>query len=163
MADLKDLQVELDIAQDDFARLGPKQRGIVTVDAYPDKKYNGEIAQISPEANRQKATVQVKVQVLNPDEYLRPEMNATVKFLADEQKTTSAKPSGAFVPAGAVREHEGKKVVFLAFDGKARMREIHVLSQRTDGFLVDGLVGGESIVTKGPQDLKDGDTIKVKG
>ncbi|MGB0102988.1 MAG: efflux RND transporter periplasmic adaptor subunit, partial [Candidatus Sulfotelmatobacter sp.] len=84
LADLNDLQVELDIAQADFARLGPKQKGIITTDAYPDRKYNGEIAQISPEANRQKATVQVKVQVLNPDSYLRPEMNATVKFLADE-------------------------------------------------------------------------------
>jgi HlyD family secretion protein len=163
LADLNDIQVELDIAQSDFARLGSKQKGIVTVDAYPDRKYQGEIAQISPEANRQKATVQVKVQVLNPDEYLRPEMNATVKFLADEQKTTSAQPAGAFVPASAVRDHDGKKVVFLAFDGKARMREVHMLSQRTDGFLIDGLVGGESVITQGPQDLKDGDTIKIKG
>jgi HlyD family secretion protein len=163
LADLNDIQVELDIAQSDFARLGPKQKGIVSVDAYPDRKYNGEIAQISPEANRQKATVQVKVQVLNPDEYLRPEMNATVKFLADAPKAASTQPAGAFVPASAVRDREGKKVVFLAFDGKARMREVHVLSQRSDGFLVDGLVGGESVITKGPQDLKDGDTIKVKG
>jgi len=67
------------------------------------------------------------------------------------------------VPASAVRDHDGKKVVFLAFDGKARMREIHVQSQRSDGFLVDGLVGGESVISKGPQDLKDGDTIKIKG
>jgi HlyD family secretion protein len=163
LADLNDLQVELDIAQADFARLGPKQKGIVTTDAYPDRKYNGEIAQISPEANRQKATVQVKVQVLNPDEYLRPEMNATVKFLADEPKNKSEQASGAFVPASAIRDQDGKKVVFLAFDGKVRIREVHVLSQRTDGFLVDGLVGGESVITKGPQNLKDGDTIKVKG
>src|SRR5579863_8230709 len=163
LADLNDIQVELDIAQSDFARLGPKQKGIVTVDAYPDRKYNGEIAQISPEANRQKATVQVKVQVLNPDEYLRPEMNATVKFLADEQKPTSTQPAGAFVPATALRDHDGKKVVFLAFDGKARMREVHVLSQRTDGFLVDGLVGGESVISKGPPELKDGDNVKIKG
>jgi HlyD family secretion protein len=167
LADLNDLQVELDIAQADFSRLGPKQKGIVTTDAYPDKKYDGEIAQISPEANRQKATVQVKVQVLNPGKYpdvfLRPEMNATVKFLADEQKSTGAQQSGVFVPASAVRDHDGKKVVFLAFDGKARMREVHELSQRTDGFLVDGLVGGESVITKAPQDLKDGDTIKIKG
>ncbi|MGA3351012.1 MAG: efflux RND transporter periplasmic adaptor subunit [Candidatus Sulfotelmatobacter sp.] len=163
LADLNDLQVELDIAQADFARLGPKQKGIVTTDAYPDRKYNGEIVQISPEANRQKATVQVKVQVLNPDEYLRPEMNATVKFLADEPKNKSAQASGAFVPASAIRDQDGKKVVFLAFDGKVRIREVHVLSQRTDGFLVDGLVGGESVITKGPQNLKDGDTIKVKG
>ncbi len=163
LADLNDLQVELDIAQADFARLGPKQKGIITTDAYPDRKYNGEIAQISPEANRQKATVQVKVQVLNPDSYLRPEMNATVKFLADEPKSASNQPAGAFVPTTALRDHDGKKVVFLAFDGKARMREVHVLSQRSDGFLVDGLVGGESVISKGPPDLKDGDTIKIKG
>ncbi len=167
LADLNDLQVELDIAQADFARLGPKQKGIVTTDTYPDKTYDGEIAQISPEANRQKATVQVKVQVLNPGKYpdvfLRPEMNATVKFLADAPKAASTQPAGAFVPASALRDHDGKKVLFLAFDGKARMREVHVLSQRTDGFLVDGLVGGESVITKAPQDLKDGDTIKVKG
>jgi HlyD family secretion protein len=162
LADLNDLQVELDIAQADFARLGPKQKGIITTDAYPDKKYSGEIAQISPEANRQKATVQVKVQVLNPDSYLRPEMNATVKFLADEPKSTSA-PTGAFVPTSALRDHDGKKVVFLAFEGKARMREVRVLSQRSDGALVDGLVGGESVISKGPPDLKDGDTIKIKG
>src|ERR1700693_214678 len=163
LADLNDIQVELDIAQSDFARLGPKQKGIVTVDAYPDKQYKGEIAQISPEANRQKATVQVKVQVLNPDEYLRPEMNATVKFLAEEQKSTGTQAAGVFVPAGAVRDHDGKKVVFLAFGGKARMREVHVLSQRSDGLLVDGLVGGESVISKGPQELKDGDAIKIKG
>src|SRR6266576_3567676 len=86
LADLHDIQVELDIAQDDFAKLGAKQKGVVTVDAFPDRKYDGLIAEISPQANRQKATVQVKVQILNPDEYLRPEMNSTVKFLADEGK-----------------------------------------------------------------------------
>src|ERR1700761_4908976 len=88
LADLNDLQVELDIAQADFARLGPNQKAKVTTDAYPDKEYDGVVAQISPEANRQKATVQVKVQVLNQDKYpniqLRPEMNATVRFLANE-------------------------------------------------------------------------------
>src|SRR5271170_2248010 len=92
LADLKDIQVELDIAQDDFAKLGPNQKGVVTVDAYPDRKYQGVIAQISPEANRQKATVQVKVQILNPDDYLRPEMNATVKFLADQKENTNSEP-----------------------------------------------------------------------
>ena len=163
LADLNDIQVELDIAQADFARLGPKQKGIVTTDAYPDRKYNGEIAQISPEANRQKATVQVKVQVLNPDEYLRPEMNATVKFLADEKKSSGVQPAGAFVPSTAMRDHDGKKVVLLVFEGKAHMREVHVLSQRSGGFLVDGLVGGESVISNGPQDLKDGESIKIKG
>ncbi|MFZ0760812.1 MAG: efflux RND transporter periplasmic adaptor subunit [Candidatus Sulfotelmatobacter sp.] len=167
LADLNDLQVELDIAQADFARLSPKEKAVVTTDTYPDKVYDGVIAQISPEANRQKATVQVKVQVLNPGKYpdifLRPEMNATVKFLANTPKASNKQPQGAFVPASAVRDHDGKKVVFLAFDGKARMREVHVLSQRTDGFLVEGLIGGETVISQAPQDLKDGETIKIKG
>ncbi len=165
LADLKDLQVELDIAQDDFSRLGPKQKGIVTVDAFPDRKYDGLIAEISPEANRQKATVQVKVQILNPDEFLRPEMNSTVKFIADEpdKKVTTSGPAGVFVPTNAVRDHSGKKVVFVAFKGKAIQREVHVVAQRSGGFLVQGLTGGEDVVTAGPADLKDGDKIKIKG
>jgi HlyD family secretion protein len=164
LADLNDIQVELDIAQDDFSKLGSNQKGIVSVDAYPDRKYNGYIAQISPEANRQKATVQVKVQIQNPDEYLRPEMNSTVKFLANEgKKETSSQPSGVFVPTTAVRDHDGKKVVFIAFNDKALMRPVQVLSQRSGGLLVQGLVGGENVITAGPENLKDGEKIKIKG
>ena len=133
LADLNDLQVELDIAQDDFAKLGPKQKGAVTVDAYPDRKWDGVIAEISPQANRAKATVQVKVQILNPDAYLRPDMNATVKFLADETKHTSSQPQGVFVPTPAIRDRDGKKFVFLSFDGKATAREVKILSQRSGG------------------------------
>jgi HlyD family secretion protein len=167
LADLNDLQVELDIAQSDFARLGPMQKGIVTTDAYPDKSYDGQIAQISPEANRQKATVQVKVQVLNPGKYpdvqLRPEMNATVRFLANDKPKDSKEPTGVFVPSTAMRDKDGKKMVYLAYDGKAVAREVHVVSQRSDGALVDGLVGGESVITTAPATLKDGDKIKIKG
>jgi HlyD family secretion protein len=167
LADLNDLQVELDIAQADFARLGPTQKGIVTTDAYPDKQYDGVIAQISPEANRQKATVQVKVQVLNPSKYsdvqLRPEMNATVRFLADETPKNTKEPSGVFVPSAGIRDVDGKKVVLIAFDGKAVARTVHILGQRSDGALVDGLVGGESVITNAPPNLKDGDKIKIKG
>jgi HlyD family secretion protein len=163
LADLNDLQVELDIAQDDFARLGPKQKGIVTVDAYPDLKWDGIIAEISPQANRAKATVQVKVQILNPDAHLRPDMNATVKFLADENKQTSTQPQGVFVPTPAVHDRDGKKFVFLAFDGKAVSREVKIQAQRSGGVLVQGLNGGEDVITSAPQDLKDGEKIKIKG
>jgi HlyD family secretion protein len=163
LADLNDLQVELDIAQDDFSKLGPKQKGVVTVDAYPDRKYDGVIAEISPEASRAKATVQVKVQILTPDAYLRPDMNATVKFLADENKPASSEPQGVLVPTTAVRDRGGKKIVLLAFEGKAMAREVKILSQRSGGDLVQGLNGGEDVITSAPQDLKDGDKIKIKG
>ena len=163
LADLNDLQVELDIAQDDFARLGPKQKGVVTVDAYPDLKWDGIIAEISPQANRAKATVQVKVQILNPDAHLRPDMNATVKFLADDTKHASAQAQGVFVPTNAVHDRDSKKIVFIVFDGKAVLREVKIQSQRSGGVLVQGLNGGEDVITSAPQELKDGEKIKIKG
>src|ERR1700694_113475 len=167
LADLNDLQVELDIAQADFARLGPTKRAKVTTEAYPDKEYDGVIAQISPEANRQKATVQVKVQVLNPDKYhdvqLRPEMNATVKFLANDTPKNVKGPAGVYVPSAAIRDRDGRKIVLIAYNGKTVARDVRVVGQRSDGALVDGLVGGESVITTAPATLKDGDKIKIKG
>src|SRR5262252_2351401 len=164
LADLNDIQVELDIAQNDFSRLQPHQKGTVGVDAFPDRKYEGVIAEISPEANRSKATVQVKVQIMNPDSYLRPEMNSTVKFLAEEKKKESnARSSGALVPTNTLREVDGKKVVYLAVNGKALRREVQVTSTRASGVIVQGLIGGEDVITNAPPTLKDGDKIKIKG
>ncbi|MBI3644384.1 MAG: efflux RND transporter periplasmic adaptor subunit [Acidobacteriales bacterium] len=163
LADLNDIQVELDIAQDDFAKLGPKQEAAVTLDAFKDRSYKGVIAEISPEANRQKATVQVKVQILNPDAYLRPEMNSTVQFLAGDNKSASRKQLGAFVPTQALRDKDGTKFVFIVFNGRTVRREVHVLGPRSGGYLVDSLVGGENVVTGAPADLKDGQKIRIKG
>jgi HlyD family secretion protein len=165
LADLNDIQVELDIAQDDFAKLSPKQEGMVTLDAFKDRSYKGEIAEMSPEANRQKATVQVKVQILQPDSYLRPEMNASVQFKAkaDDDKSSGTKPTYVFVPTGALRDKDGAKFVLLVFNGKVLRRDVHVQGQRSGGYLVDSLVGGESVVTVGPADLQDGQKIRIKG
>ena len=163
LADLNDIQVELDIAQDDFAKLGSKQEATVTLDAFKDRSYKGVIAEISPEANRQKATVQVKVQIMNPDAYLRPEMNATVQFLASDNKVTTHKQVGAFIPTQALRDKDGAKSVFIVLNGRVLRREVRVLGPRSGGYLVDSLVGGESVVTGAPADLKDGQKIRIKG
>src|SRR6266576_1567947 len=163
LADLEDIQVELDIAQDDFAKLGPKQEATVILDAFKDRSYKGAIAEISPEANRQKATVQVKVQITNPDAYLRPEMNATVQFLENNNKPVAQKQAGAFIPTQALRDKDGTKFVFIAFNGKALRRDVHVQGPRSGGYLVDSLTGGENVITNAPADLKDGQKIRIKG
>src|SRR5258706_9689256 len=121
LADLNDIQVELDIAQDDFAKLGSKQAGIVTLECFKDRHYKGVIAEISPEANRQKATVQVKAQILNPHEFLRPQRKASIGFQApqNENKTPPApRPAGAFVPTQALRDKDGTKFVFIVLNGR---------------------------------------------
>ena len=107
LANLEDIQADLDIAQDDFAKLTPHQKAIVTVDAFPDLKWDGVIAEVSPEANRQKATIEVKVQILNPDSHLRPEMNTTVHFIADENRMpTHNLPAPMFPPPRYVTQTE---------------------------------------------------------
>lgn len=83
MADLNDLQVEIDLNEADLAKIHLKQPCRVSPEAYPDKTYNGYVAEIAPEANRQKGTLQIKVQVQNPDRFLTPELSAKVDFIKD--------------------------------------------------------------------------------
>jgi len=162
IADLNDLEVELDISQNDFAKLHSGQHGIVTTDAYPDLKYDGYIKEISPEANRQKATVQIKVKVLKPDEHLRPEMNASVAFLSDQkpvQETAAPARPVLIVPASAVRDG----AVFVLFDGKVVRRAVKTGATSGQGIRIEeGLIGGEEIVVAPPADLKDGNKVRRK-
>jgi RND family efflux transporter MFP subunit len=166
IADLNDLKVEIDINQNDFAKLGPKQKGIVTTDAFPDRKYDGMIDEVSPEANRQKATVQVKVKILHPDQYLRPEMNASVAFVSDAKvadRGAVAKPS-IVVPTSAVRSGS----VFVITNGRALKRTVKTGATSTLAggaqavHIEDGLIGGEDLIVNPPTDLKDGDRVKQK-
>lgn len=164
MADLNDLQVELDINQNDFARLGPKQRGRIRTDAFRDRAYDGAIEEISPEANRQKATVQVKVKVNNPDEFLRPDMNATVDFIADAPAAASSSSTQApkrmvFIPTSAIRDGN----VFVHLDGRAVQKKVKTGGETSRGMIVEeGLIGGEEVIINPPRELKDGSRVKVK-
>jgi HlyD family secretion protein len=168
LADLDDLEVELDIAQNDFAKLHSMQHGSVTTDAFPDRKYDGFIKEISPEANRQKATVQIKVKISQPDAYLRPEMNASVAFASEEktaEKSTRGAPDAALakpvvmVPAGALRDGS----VFVLLDGKALRRAVKTGATSPQGIRVEqGLVGGEDLITNPPPGLKNGDAVRQK-
>ena len=83
LADLNDLQVEIDLNEADTPKVHMKQHCRISPEAYPDKKYDGFVAEIAPEANRSKGTLQLKVQVANPDRFLTPELTAKVDFLAD--------------------------------------------------------------------------------
>jgi HlyD family secretion protein len=159
LADLNDLEVELDISQNDFGKLSLKQNTTITVDAYPDKKWQGWIKELSPEANRQKATVQVKVKVANPDEFLRPEMNATVAFLGKADTGVPGKAS-VYVPPAAL---SGGKV-WVVQGGVAVQRDVKTGGNTPAGIRIDeGLKGGEELIVNPPKDLKQGAKVAVRG
>ncbi len=81
VADLADLQVEIDVNEQELARIALGQKCRVSPEAFPDRFYEGVVAEIAPEASRQKGTLQIKVQILRPDKYLTPELSAKVDFL----------------------------------------------------------------------------------
>lgn len=161
LADLNDLQVELDISQDDFAKLTMGQSAVVATDAFPDRKYQSTIVEMSPEADRQKATVQVKVQILEPDSFLRPEMNANVAFLTEEQPADAAPARPTItIPTSALVNGDS---VFIVHEGRTARRAITVRKTTPRGVEIgDGLAGGEEVVISPPQDLQDGAPIRVR-
>ncbi len=67
------------------------------------------------------------------------------------------------VPTSAVRDHDGKKVVFIVSGDKALMKTVRIVQQRSNGYLVDGPINGENVITNGPENLKDGQSVKIKG
>jgi HlyD family secretion protein len=159
LADLNDLEVELDINQNDFAKLKPQQMAVATTDAYPDRKYEGVIHEVSPEANRQKATVQVKVKILKPDGFLRPEMNASVAFVEKRTAENRQTRSAVAVPLTAVRDGS----VFITSDGRAVRRSVRTGAKTSQGvFVEEGLNGGEELILNPPADLKDGDRVRPR-
>ena len=81
VADPKDLQVEIDLNEADLSKISLDQKCRVSPEAYPEKNYEGYVAEIAPEANRAKGTLQIKVQIRNPDKFLTPELSAKVEFL----------------------------------------------------------------------------------
>lgn len=164
LADLTDLQVELDISQTDFARLKMGQRAEIIPEAYPNLRYTGYIEEIAPEANRAKSTVQVKVKVENPNEQLRPEMNARVNFLSDKPAGNQTQASArVLVPKQAVVQKDGGAFVFVVKGNRVEQRTIRPGQEMGDAYYVlDGLSGNESVAVAGVDKLRDGDRVKIQ-
>src|SRR4029434_522325 len=127
-------------------------------------KYSGFIAEIAPEADRAKATVQVKVKVESPDEQLRPEMNARVNFLTDAAAAPeNGKPAArVMVPKAAGVHRDAADVLFLVKGTRVEQRVIRVGEATGDFYnVIEGLSGGESAAVTGVEKLRDGDRVKL--
>jgi HlyD family secretion protein len=159
IANLNDVWVSIDVPQRDFGKIHLKQRAVVTLGAFPDRKYRGVVAEISPEASSPKDTIQVKVRVIAPDSRLRPQMNATVTL---PLPATASRPEGVLVPTAGIHERNGKKVVVVARGGKATVREVQVVAQQSGGVLVHGISPGENVIVSAPEKLNDGDQVAIR-
>jgi RND family efflux transporter MFP subunit len=170
LADLDTLEVEVDVAESNVAKLGADQPAEVTAEAFPDRKFNARLRQIIPTADRTKATVQVKVTILDKDKDLKPEMSARVQFTQKPvpmspraEGAPAALQSVVTVPESAIVTREGKSVAFEIVEGRAKLRAVEVGSKNGGTARIkSGLYGGETLVDTPDANLKDGDPVRAR-
>jgi len=161
MADLSTLEVEVDVNEAYIAQVVNGQAARITLDAYPDTSFAGRVRQVVPTADRQKATVLVKVSILDRDPRILPEMGAKVVFEAQDAQVAAA-PRRVFVPQAALVQSGGRSFVWVMANGVVHEQAVDVGPARGDRIEVrQGLMGGESLVLAPPAGLKDGSKVKL--
>ena len=165
MADLGTLEVEVDVNEAYIARVHGGQRARITLDAYPDTAFRGAVRQVVPTADRQRATVQVKVVINDHDSRILPEMGAKVEFLDDAPPArvgAAPAPPRLMVPAAAVRSEDGRAVVWIVRNGRVTRRDVD--AGPVSGNLREirsGLAGGELLLVAGLDNPREGQRVKV--
>jgi RND family efflux transporter MFP subunit len=161
LADLGQLQVEIDIQERDLAAIHVGQPCLVLPEAYPDREYPGRVEWMSPIYNRQRGVRRVKVEILKPDELLAPDMNCRVQVL--EKAPPAAADKVVRLPVEAVQGEGQRQFVWLLDDGLARRRAV-TLGAAAEGKveIQAGLTGGETVLMPGAQPLSEGQTVRVR-
>jgi HlyD family secretion protein len=167
MADLGTLEVEVDVNEAYIARVRSGQPARITLDAYPDTAFRGSVRQVVPTADRQRATVQVKVSILDRDPRILPEMGSKVEFLETAHAAAGAAQAVArpriLVPADAVRSENGRDVVWIVRDGRLQRRDVDA-GPVSGNFreIRTGLSGGEQLLVSGVDIPREGMRVRVE-
>jgi RND family efflux transporter MFP subunit len=164
IANTDELRAELDVNESDLSKVKLDQPAEIAPDAYPDRRYAARVVKLYPQINRQKGTLKVEVRILEPDEWLRPDMSVRVTFFAGEpaQGEQSASPQ-VLAPRDAVRSDAQGEYAWVVTEGRLRRQEIATAGTAADGRAVvrDGLSGGEALVTGEAPDLSEGQRVRV--
>ena len=164
IADFGSIVVETDVPEGRLHLVAKGRPCEIVLDAYPDKRWRGEVVEVSPQLNRAKATATVKVRFLDRDETVLPEMAARVSFLdAPLDPSKLAEPPKKILPSSALVDRAGAKVVFVLDNGRVRMVPVSLGKPFGDGFeLLDGPLPGVKLVSQPPATLADGQAIKER-
>jgi RND family efflux transporter MFP subunit len=166
IADMNSLEAEVDVNEANVGQLGPNYPADITVQAIPNHTYKGVLRQVIPTADRTKATVTVKVSILDKDRLIKPEMSCNVTFLEPPKKgeQKEAVPVRIVtIPKDAITTRNGKQVVYVIENNKAH-EVVVVTGNELKGQVIvkSGLVGTESLINNPPQKVVDGSSVKTK-
>jgi RND family efflux transporter MFP subunit len=164
VANLEKMDVETDITENLLSRIALGQPAEVSVSAVPSKRYRGRLRQVIPMGDRTRGTVKVKVEIVDPDEKLFPELAATVHFLPSKTgNSPDANRSFLFVPKSAVFQENGHDHVWvIGKEDRVSRRPVEVATT-TDALarVESGLKAGESVVLNPIKSLRDGEVVRI--
>lgn len=161
IADMDTLEVEVDISESSISGIRVGQPVEIQLDAIPGKRFDGVVNRIVPTVDRAKAAIHAKIRFLRLDPAVLPDMSAKVAFLQREIVNAEREPVLA-VPAKAVIAADGRKVVYVVDDGKARLRAVELGMAMGDHVELRGLEAGTRVVVRPPSDLTDGRPVKLE-
>jgi len=168
IVDMKSNEIEVDVNEAYIAKVKERQKVEAKLDAYPEEKdkYSAHVRTVIPSADRQKATVKVRISFDKLDDKILPDMGVKVAFLEDEapkKKDPNAVVAKAIIPMSAVRKEGGSQYVLLVKNEAVERRGVTLGTERgTDVDVLAGVNPGDSIVVKGPENLKDGQGVEIK-
>ena len=171
IVDMHSNEIEVDVNESYIARVENGQQVTATLDAYPDKPFPAKVRTVIPTADRQKATVKVRITIVGLKKYnfILPDMGVKVAFLEDEKPVAKEKGKDqgpqavAYIPKGAVRSDSANSFVFLVREGKVERRAVSLgMDRGTDVAVLAGVSPGDSLVVKGPESLHDGDKVEIR-
>ncbi len=163
LVEFSSLYVGADVNEANLSKLAKNQPAEISLDAVPDKTFHGRLRQIVPAADRQKATVRVKVAFLDADDRVLPDLSARVAFTAEPTQGKEAR-SRIVVPKATLTEVDGKKGVFRVVDGRAVFTPVTAGGDvQGQVEVTQGLQGGEKLISlSGGAPIKDGDRVRVE-
>ena len=162
IVDMNSNEIEVDVNESYIARVRPGQPVTAVLDAYPDWQIPSKVRTVIPTADRQKATVKVRISFDKLDPRILPDMGVKVSFLDDEKKPAAAS-AALTVPKSAIRSADGKQVVYVYRNGVVERRAVSLGSARdNDQEILAGLNDGDQVVVKGLEGLRDGAKVDVK-
>jgi RND family efflux transporter MFP subunit len=163
IVDMSSLEIEVDVSESYINRVQPGMPVEAVLDAYPDWRIPAHVITTVPSADRQKATVRVRIGFETLDPRILPDMGVKVSFLNQRPASDTAARPRLLVPTRAVRAADGKSIVYVVHEDRVERRAVSVGTATGDQTeVVSGLSAGEQVVVEGPQALKDGDKVKVQ-
>ncbi|MGB7450560.1 MAG: efflux RND transporter periplasmic adaptor subunit [Lysobacterales bacterium] len=160
IVDMSSLEIEIDVNEAYINRVKPGQQILATLDAYPDWSIPCHVIAIIPTADRQRATVEVRVGFDELDSRILPDMGVKVAFQEPGAASSSGR-AGVVIPQSAVSENGGKQYVLLVVDNMVERRAIATAGERGQEILVSsGITSGDKVIINAPIGLKDGERVK---